>query len=561
MISKPSFGAVNVLLPGGEITTVDGGRSLLKISEELGGFYPSPIVAALVDNKLKELNLFIEHSAIVQFIDLTIPEGARIYRRSLTLLLIQAVHDLFPEAVVKVEHSLSKGLYCEVEKKLLLSEEDVARIEEQMWQLVKRNLPIKKRQVTLAEAEQVFKRQKYDDKVYLIKYWLKDYLNLYSIGNLENTLYGYHVPRTGLLQKFELKYYQPGLILRFPNEEDPFTIPPFMEQPKLFEVFRETKQWGAILGFDTVGAMNNLMEKGLGPEVVRIVEALHEKKIAQIADIISEQREEIRVILVAGPSSSGKTTFAQRLRTQLMVNGMNPYHLSIDDYFVDRDQTPLDESNNPDFEHIEAIDLPLFNKHLLSLIQGEEADIPTFNFATGKRKYHGKKIRLEENQPLIIEGIHGLNEELTHSIHRNRKFKIYISALTTLNIDRHTRIQTTDTRLLRRIVRDAQFRGTSALETIKRWPSVRRGEEKNIFQLQEEADIMFNSALVYEPAVIKAYAESLLKKIDQFEPAYVDAKRLLAFLSSFHPLAEHDVPSNSILREFTGESCFFLNKM
>ena len=442
-------------------------------------------------------------------------------------------------------------------KKPELNAAEVAAVEKNMLQLVKKNLPIKKRRVTIPEAGQVFSRQGYDDKVYLLKYWLKDYLSLYSIGDLEDTLYGYHLPFTGLLQKFALEYHRPGLILRFPDEQDPFSIPPFIPQPKLFEIFREAEKWGEIVGFDTVGAMNSLIEKGQGPEVMRVAEALHEKKIAQIADMITERREEICVILIAGPSSSGKTTFAQRLRIQLLVNGMRPYPISIDDYFVDREHTPLDESNNPDFEHIEALDLPLFNEHLLRLISGEEVKIPTFNFATGTREYHGRSIRLEENQPLIIEGIHGLNEQLTRSIPRTRKFKVYISALTVLNVDRHTRIHTTDVRLLRRIVRDAQFRGTGALETIRRWPSVRRGEERNIFYLQEETNIMFNSSLVYELAVIRPYADFLLHKIGQPEPEYVDAKRLLAFLSSFMPLEAHDVPTNSILREFIGESCFF----
>jgi uridine kinase len=303
--------------------------------------------------------------------------------------------------------------------------------------------------------------------------------------------------------------------------------------------------------------MNSLIKEGQGLDMIHVAEALHEKKIAQIADMISKRRDKISVILIAGPSSSGKTTFAQRLRTQLLVNGIRPYPISIDDYFVDREHTPLDESNNYDFEHIEAIDLALFNKHLLQLINGEEIKVPTFNFAAGRREYHGRRVRLEKNQPLIIEGIHGLNEQLTGSIPRDRKYKIYISALTTLNIDRHTRIHTTDTRLLRRIVRDAQFRGTGALETIRRWPLVRRGEEKNIFRIQEEADVMFNSALVYELAVLKGFAEPLLKKIGPSEAEYVDARRLLAFLSSFMPLPSRDVPSNSILREFIGESCFF----
>ena len=557
MKNKPLSPQVNILLPGCEIKTVVGGRSLLAISKEFSYAYASPIVAALVDNELAELNIIINRQAVIKFLDLTATEGMRIYRRSLTILLIQAVHDLFPDAVVKVEHSLGKGLYCEIDKEPGLSEADVAAIEKQMRVLVDSDLPVKKRRVPLSEAEQVFNRQGYDDKVYLLKYWMKDYLSLYSIGDIEDTLYGYHVPRTGLLQIFSLEFYSPGLVLRFPEEKDPFTIPPFIQQPKLFEIFRETEKWGIILGFDTVGAMNSLSERGEGPEVIRIVEALHEKKIAQIADMISARRDEIKIILIAGPSSSGKTTFAQRLRIQLLVNGMRPYPISIDDYFVDREHTPLDESNNPDFEHIEAIDLPLFNKHLLDLISGKEVEIPTFNFAAGTREYQGKSIRLEKNQPLIIEGIHGLNEQLTRSIPRNNKFKIYISALTALNIDRHTRIHTTDTRLLRRIVRDAQFRGTGALETIRRWPSVRRGEERNIFHLQEEADVMFNSALVYELAILKDFADPLLKHIDRSQPEYVDARRLLAFLSSFMPLSPHDVPSNSILREFIGESCFF----
>ncbi|MEW5784529.1 MAG: nucleoside kinase [Bacillota bacterium] len=556
MASKPAPVPVEILLPGGKVLAAAGGRSLLEISEAVSRFYPSPIVAAMVDYELHELTSIMEKPAAIRFLDLTSREGARIYQRSLTFLLINAVYELFPEAVITVEHSLGKGLYCEIDKKPALSAADVVCIEEKMRQLVYMDLPIKKRKAALSEAERVFNSQLFEDKVKLLKYWPKDYLNLYSIGSLEDTLYGYHVPRTGLLGVFGLEYYRPGLILRFPDEKDPCTIPPLVEQAKLFEIFREAEKWGSILGFDTVGAMNSLIEDKQGPEVVRVAEALHEKKIAQIADFISDRREEIRVILVAGPSSSGKTTFTQRLRTQLLVNGLRPYPISLDDYFVDREHTPVDESNNPDFEHIEAIDLPLFNEHLLRLIGGEEVDLPIFNFITGKREYGDRRIRLEKGQLLIIEGIHGLNERLTCSIARGRQFKIYISALTALNIDRHTRIHTTDTRLLRRIVRDAQFRGIDARETIRRWPSVRRGEERNIFCLQEKADIMFNSSLVYEPAVIKEYVEFLLKKIGRSEPEYIDAKRLLTFLSFFVPLAPHDVPSNSILREFIGKSCF-----
>ncbi len=557
MSDKALPGKVHVLLPGGESMPAAGGRSLLEMGAELQPRYAAPIVAAAVDNNLYELTAAVEPPATVHFLDLTDKEGRRIYQRSLTFLLIAAVSELFPGAAVTVEHSLGKGLYCEIKKTPALSAADVTAIERRMRQLVEMDLPIEKRKVPPSEAARIFRRQGFDDKVALLKYWPKDYLNLYSIGEVEDTLYGYHVPRTGLLNIFELKYYPPGLILGFPAEEDPSRVAPFVDQKKLFEIFREAERWGQILGFDTVGAMNRLIEEGQGAEVVRVAEALHEKKIAQIADLISARVPEIRVILIAGPSSSGKTTFTQRLRIQLLVNGLRPLPISTDDYFLDRDSTPLDESNNPDFEHIEAVDLPLFNEHLLRLIEGEAVDLPVYNFHTGKREYRGRKMRLEENQPLIIEGSHGLNEILTRSIPRRSKFKIYISALTALNIDRHTRIHTTDTRLLRRIVRDAQFRGNSALETIRRWPSVRRGEERNIFRLQEEADIMFKSALVYELAVIKRQAEFLLKQIDSSHPEFIDAKRLLSFLSFFLPLDASLVPSNSLLREFIGQSCFF----
>ena len=548
---------ISVLLPGGEVLPVIGGCSLQEISAGVQQRYKAPIVAAVVENNLYELNTAIEPPARVQFLDLTDKEGRRIYQRSLTFLLIAAVADLLPEATVTVEHSLGKGLYCEINKKPGLSAADVTALEQRMRQLVEMDLPLKKRRVSPSEAMEVFRRQGFDDKVTLLDYWPKDYLSLYSIGDVEDTLYGYHVPRTGLLTVFELRHYPPGLILRFPGEGDPSRVAPFREQKKLFEIFRESERWGSILGFDTVGAMNRLIEKGDGEEVIRVAEALHEKKIAQIADLISARGSEIRVILIAGPSSSGKTTFAQRLRTQLLGNGLRPLPISIDDYFVDREHTPLDESDNPDFEHIEAIDLPLFNEHLLQLIEGKEVEIPIYNFNTGKREYRDHKMHLAENQPLIIEGIHGLNETLTRAVPRSSKFKIYISALTALNIDRHTRIHTTDTRLLRRIVRDAQFRGNCALDTICRWPSVRRGEERNIFRLQEEADIMFNSALDYELAVLKKQAETLLEKIDRSQPEYIDAKRLLTFLSFFLPLDPCGVPSNSLLREFIGQSCFF----
>ncbi|MDW7650842.1 MAG: nucleoside kinase [Bacillota bacterium] len=548
---------VDIILPDNKVKTVAANRSLFEMSKEVEEYYPSPIVGALVDEKVRDLENVVETASVVKFLDLHTKEGARIYQRSLVFLLIYAKHLLFPGATLKVEHSLGKGLYIELKKDPELTPADVEALEKKMWQVVNQDLPIHKSKVPLKKALEIFAQEGFDDKVRLYKRWPKDELSIYSLGDLQDALHGYLVPRTGLLQMFALQYHKPGLVMRFPNEKDPCTIPPFVDQSKLFDIFRESENWAKILGFDTVGVLNDRIADGEGADIIRTNEALHEKKIAQIADMIAEKKEEICIILIAGPSSSGKTTFAQRLRTQLLVNGMRPFPISLDDYFVDREHTPLDESNTPDFEHIEAIDLDLFNKHLIHLINGEEVEIPTFNFTTGTREYTGERIQLEKNQPLIIEGIHGLNERLTKSIPRNRKFKIYVSALTALNVDRHTRIHTTDTRLLRRIVRDSQFRGTDALTTIRRWPSVRRGEDRNIFHLQEEADIMFNSSLVYELAVLKEYAEPLLSKIAQTEPEYIDAKRLLLFLSGFVPLDSHDVPSNSILREFIGESCFF----
>lgn len=557
MTQAKDMPTVDILLPDNTIITATASKSLLELSTAVAKHFPSAIVAAMVNEKLRDLYYVPEGPAVIKFLDLTTKEGARIYQRSLTFLLIYATHVLFPEAKIFVEHSLGKGLYCEIDKSPALSAADVVALRKKMREIVNEDLPIEKKKVPVAEAIKIFAREELYDKVKLYKRWPKEDLNIYTLNDFNESLHGYMVPSTGVLQTFALHYREPGLVLRFPDEKDPFSIPAHIEQNKLFDIFRESEKWAEILGFDTVGDLNDLIERGEGPDVIRITEALHEKKTAQIADMIAERKDDLCVILIAGPSSSGKTTFAQRLRTQLLVNGIRPFPISLDDYFVDREHTPLDESNIPDFEHIEAIDLALFNQHLLRLIGGEEVEIPKFNFTTGMREYTGHKIRLSKNQPLIIEGIHGLNERLTQSILRRNKFKIYVSALTALNVDRHTRIHTTDTRLLRRIVRDNQFRGTNALETIRRWPSVRRGEDRNIFHLQEEADIMFNSALVYELAVLKQFAEPLLERVAQTEPEYIDAKRLLLFLSGFLHLDSHEVPSNSILREFIGESCFF----
>jgi uridine kinase len=364
------------------------------------------------------------------------------------------------------------------------------------------------------------------------------------------------VPSMGYLKVFDLLYYDPGFILMYPQAGDPFHIPPFHDLPKLARIFKEAEEWANILDVGDVGALNDKVVSGEINEIILVNEGLHEKKIANIADMIYAGKDKIKIVLIAGPSSSGKTTFARRLSIQLRVLGLKPYPLSLDDYFVDREHTPKDESGNYDFESIRALDLELFNQHLAALLNGEEVEIPRFNFRTGLREWIGRKYKMEKDAVLVIEGIHGLNEILTSSVPRENKYKIYISALTQLNIDNHNRIPTTDSRLMRRIVRDYLYRGRDAATTILTWPQVRAGEEKNIFPYQEEADIMFNSALVYEMCILKKYAAPLLREIPVSSPAYLEAKRLLTFLSYFLEAEENAIPNNSIIREFIGGSCF-----
>jgi len=546
------------ILPGGGKQRFPTGIRLAEVATTVKDSFPASIVAARVDNRVKELKEQPPAGSNVEMIDLAQKEGADIYRRSLTFLLLMATREVFPDCRLMVEHSLGKGLYCELQGNRSLTKDGVAAIERKMRKLVEDNIPFTKRRVPLNKAIEIFRSQGQTEKADLLRYRAKDYLNIYSCLDYQDYLYGYLVPSTGYLQQFSLKFYMPGLILRFPDEFDPHRLPPFVEQRKLFEVFREAERWCQILGVDTLATLNRTTETGGGKELILIAEALHEKKIAQIADQITAKSDQARLILVAGPSSSGKTTFAQRLRIQLLVNGMRPLPISLDDYFLDRECTPRDENGDYDFEALEAIDLELFNEHLTALIRGKEIELPSYNFTTGKREYLGRSAKLEPGQPLIVEGIHGLNERLTEAVPRGQKFKIYVSALTSLNVDYHNRIPTTDTRLIRRIVRDNQFRGHSAATTIKLWPSVRRGEEKHIFPFQEDADIMFNSALIYELAVLKELALPLIRQISPDLPQYAEACRLQKFLEYFLPLPHTSIPSNSILREFIGQSCFFI---
>lgn len=557
MISNQQNDMIEITVNSKNAKKFPKGSTLEKISKEYQDNSCSRIIAAIVRNELKELSSSIDENCDIRWVDACSSIGSRIYKRSLTFVFIRACMELYSGCQVNVEHSINKGLYCEVKYKKELQIEDSQRIYNRMKEIIEEDVPFEKRRVSVEEAIDIFKDYDQMSKVKLLKYREKPYIKLYQCGWLKNYFYGYMVPSTGYLKEFNLQYYPPGFVLQYPRNEDGGKIPDFVDNPKIFKVFRESEKWAEILQVDYVASLNDLIVSQKEDEYIRISEALHEKKIAQMADYIAEDLNHRRLILIAGPSSSGKTSLARRLSIQLRVNGLKPKSISLDDYFVDREKTPLDENGEYNFEAIEAIDLNLFNKDLKKILSGETVEIPTFNFKTGKREYRGKTIQIDKDQPLILEGIHALNDRLTESVERNLKFKIYISCLTQLNIDEHNRIPTTDARLIRRMVRDHQFRGNDALRTMSMWPSVRRGEEAYIFPFQEDADVMFNSALFYELSVLKKYAEPLLRQIDRGSPQFPEAKRLLKFLSYFVVLEnEDDIPKTSILREFIGNGAF-----
>jgi uridine kinase len=522
----------------------------------------APTVAALIDHELRELTYRVESDVEVMPITMDHSDGFRIYRRSLAFLLVTAVHELFPEATVYVDHSLTFGGYfCQVQDREPFTEEELARIESRMREIVKADEPILKARVPLSDAIALFEARGDDDKVRLLSRRRKSYLALYQLRGFRDYFHGYMVPSTGYLSVFALQTYGPGFVLRFPRTNPPMQLQPFVDYPKLVGIFREYGQWMSLMGVRDVGCLNEIIASERVREVVLVAEALHEQRVARIAeDIASRQMNaqetkngQVRLVLVAGPSSSGKTTFSKRLSIQLLANGLRPFALEMDSYFVDREKTPRDEQGKFDFESLGALDIPLFNEHLLQLLQGQQVTLPSYNFKTGLREV-GQTVRIQQDHILIVEGIHGLNPNLVPDIPPEVTYRVYVSALTQLNIDKHNRVPTTDTRLIRRIVRDAAYRGYSAEQTIDRWGSVRRGEKTWIFPFQEHADVMFNSALVYELAVLKPFAEPLLLQVRAGTQAYVEAKRLLAFLEWFEPLAPDLVPDNSILREFVGGS-------
>lgn len=538
-----------------EIHEVPMGTRAVELAKKLSSGQPGEIVALRVNNTIKELSYPLTSDMTLEWIDITDMDGVRIYQRGLTFVLIRSAMELFEGIQVTVEHSLNKGLYFEFSYNRPLTEGDIAQIKDRMREIILRDEPFVKEKVDKETAAQYFEKFNMQPKKALLKYRTQDFINLYSLGWLKNYFYGYMVPSTGYLKQFDLKAFGEGVVLLFPNKYSLKELPEYIEQPKIAQIYKESEDWGEILGVSFVADLNDWITERHVEEIMRVQEALQEKKIAQIADQITASKK--RLVLIAGPSSSGKTTFANRLMVQLKVNGLKPITLSTDDYFVDREFTPLDEEGKFDFESIDSVDVDLFNQNLAALLRGEDVQLPTFNFRIGKREYLGKHLQIHPDQTIIIEGIHGLNERLTALIDKKDKFKIYISALTTLSIDEHNRIPTTDTRLIRRIVRDNRSRGYSALTTIGQWPSVRRGEERNIFPFQEEADVMFNSAMVHELAVLKKYAQPLLIDIDETKPEYSEAKRLLKFLSYFKSIDdEKQIPPTSILREFIGGSSF-----
>ena len=543
---------VEVHLPDGRVLSGPRGATVgefLSIVE-----HEALLVGAVVNGELRELTYAIAIESNVEPILIDSADGARIYRRSLTFLLEKAFSDLFDDGILFVDHSVaSGGYYCQVTGRVPLSEEDITSLKNQMNSLVAADLPFERNEIPLTEAIEYFRARGYDDKVQLLQQRKKDYLTLYRLDGFMDYHHGYMVPSTGYLYAFDLKITDGGFTLIYPRRHKPDEVLPVPEYPKLLDAFTQYGKWLSRLGIEHVGALNHAIASGRTDEVVLVSEAFHEQNLADIARVVAERLDKSRLIFIAGPSSSGKTTFSRRLTIQLLALGISPFPLELDNYFLDRDKTPLDEYGKPDFESLEALNLPLLAKNLQSLIRGEEVHLPRYSFQLG-RSEPGKVVQLKHGQPIILEGIHGLDPRLIPESLSGEAFRIYISALTQLNLDRHNRVSTTDTRLVRRIVRDARDRGYKAWQTIRQWESVRRGEKQHIFPFQENADVMFNSALAYELAALKPFVEPLLLQVHHGTPEYIEAKRLLAFLEWFLPLDINLVPDNSLLREFLGGS-------
>ena len=512
------------------------------------------VLACRYNNEIKPLNYCFEHDGVTEPVTLRQHEGKRIYVRGLLYIMAMAIEEIYPTALLTVNYQLSNAMLCHIEN-MSVTEEMIENIDKKMREIIDRDIPIEKRQMSKEEAEEFYKTHHTLKGRLQLSTSKTGEVSLYYCDQYFNYFYGVMPVSTGYMKVYEIQKYGDAILLRYPSTSNPNELQRFEDNPKLVATLDDYEKIHTVLNINTVYKLNKEIEEGKIAEDILIDEALHEKKIANIADDILKRRG-VKVILIAGPSSSGKTTFAQRLGIQLKINGLKPVTISVDNYFVERDENPKDEQGNFDFECIEAIDLKLFNEHLIKLLNGEEIEMPSFDFTNGTKVFNGNKMKLHDNEILVIEGIHCLNDRLTELIPREQKYKIYISALTVLNLDYHNRISTTDTRLVRRIVRDHQFRGYSALHTLKMWYSVRKGEEKNIFPYQEEADSMFNSSLIYELGALKDYAMPLLEEIDNTVPEYAEAKRLYSFLNYFKSIPTEDIPSHSLIREFIGGSIF-----
>lgn len=574
--------SVKVTLPDGQVMAVTASESdtLEAVADRFKDYYEDDIILGIVNGRLRELNKKIKSDCELSFVTTADRDGRRTYRRSVVLLLQRAIYDVYGSMTqLHVMHSLGEGYYCQLEKAVecadsqqekynedtdlqgsrensekSVTEHDIDRIVCSMYTFVEKDLTITKHSAKTQYAEQLFKEKGLHDKERLLHYRRSSRVNLYELDGVVDYFYGFMAPSTGMLKYFDIVPYENGFVLLFPGANSR-SVEPLVTSNKLFHTLDDSREWSKMLGIGTIGSLNDAIAAGRGQEIMLLQEALMEQKIGNLAAQIASDDKK-KFIMIAGPSSSGKTSFANRLSIQLIAKGRKPHPLSLDDYYVDREFCPKHPDGSFDFECLESIDVKLFNEDMNRLLKGEAVDMPSFNFKTGKREYRGRKLTLGADDILVIEGIHGLNDRLSQLIPPEHKFKIYISALTQLNIDEHNPLSTTDERLIRRIVRDARTRGTNAMETIAMWPSVRKGERENIFPFQEQADVMFNSALVYELAVLKVYAEPLLFGIERDCPEYLEAKRLLKLLDYFLPMPADGIPNNSLLREFVGGSCF-----
>ena len=535
------------------------GCELLDIFPATGVELPYPVISARVNNVTEGLNYKVYNNKDVEFLDLRDPSAMRTYVRSLCFVLYKAVSELFSDGQLFIRHPVSNGYYCSLYINRPITVEDVNAIKAKMKEIIAADIPFKCIESQATEAIRLFKERGRKDKVRLLETSGRLYTKYYMLGDTMDSYYGNLVPSTGYIGLFDIVKYYDGLLLRIPNRTNPDKLGDIVKQEKMLDVFQEHLRWNHILDMETVGDLNNACQKGYATQIINVAEALQEKKIAKIAEQIYNRSQEgrpVKLVLISGPSSSGKTTFSKRMSVQLLANGILPYAISLDNYFLQREDTPKDENGEYDYESIYALDLELFNKQMQAILRGEEVELPYYNFQTGKREYRGQKIKLRENMVLVMEGNHGLNPELTPQISDDNKFKIYVSALTTISLDHHNWIPATDNRLVRRIIRDFNYRGYSAQQTIARWQSVRAGEDKWISPFQENADAMFNSALLFEFAAFRSYVEPILNMVPQNCREYAEAYRLLKFMKYFYPIRDNEIPHTSLLREFIGGSSF-----